>query len=59
MRFIIDNRPDDWESMEKLYDPEGMYKQRYQESKMQGDDEENKDKNWWNATVSYLMAAMI
>lgn len=33
IRFIIDNRPDDWKQMEAKYDPEGKYKKEYLEEK--------------------------
>ncbi|KAH8421487.1 hypothetical protein KR009_009694 [Drosophila setifemur] len=32
-RHLIDNRPSDWERLEKIYDPEGSYRIKYQESK--------------------------
>ena len=27
--FLIDNRPADWQRLEKIYDPEGTYRQAY------------------------------
>ncbi|XP_039489263.2 putative odorant-binding protein A10 [Drosophila santomea] len=32
-RHLIDNRPTDWERLEKIYDPEGTYRIKYQEMK--------------------------
>ncbi|BFG01140.1 putative odorant-binding protein A10 [Drosophila madeirensis] len=32
-RHLIDNRPNDWERLEKIYDPEGTYRIKYQNSK--------------------------
>ncbi|XP_075158714.1 antennal protein 10 isoform X1 [Haematobia irritans] len=28
-RYLIDNRPEDWERLEKIYDPEGTYRKAY------------------------------
>lgn len=28
-RFLIDNRPEDWERLEKIYDPEATYRKAY------------------------------
>nr|ALC79596.1 chemosensory protein 9 [Grapholita molesta] len=33
MHYIIDHRPDDWEKLEKKYDSDGSYKQKYLDSK--------------------------
>ncbi|XP_005187784.3 putative odorant-binding protein A10 isoform X1 [Musca domestica] len=27
--FLIDNRPEDWQRLEKIYDPEGTYRKAY------------------------------
>lgn len=27
--FLIDNRPEDWDRLEKIYNPEGSYKKAY------------------------------
>lgn len=32
-RHLIDNRPEDWQRLEKIYDPEGTYRIKYEESK--------------------------
>ncbi|XP_073832697.1 antennal protein 10 isoform X2 [Musca autumnalis] len=32
-RFLIDNRPEDWDRLEKIYDPEGTYRKGYQAEK--------------------------
>lgn len=32
-RHLIDNRPDDWQRLEKIYDPQGSYRIKYEESK--------------------------
>lgn len=32
-RHLIDNRPNDWQRLEKIYDPEGTYRIKYEESK--------------------------
>lgn len=32
-RHLIDNRPEDWKRLEKIYDPEGTYRIKYEESK--------------------------
>ena len=32
-RYLIDNRPEDWKRLEKLYDPEGKYRKEYMEEK--------------------------
>ncbi|KAI8041464.1 hypothetical protein M5D96_005729 [Drosophila gunungcola] len=32
-RHLIDNRPSDWERLEKIYDPEGVYRMKYEELK--------------------------
>lgn len=33
MHFIIDNRPDDWQRLEQVYDPSGNYRMNYLNSK--------------------------
>ncbi|XP_017080517.1 putative odorant-binding protein A10 [Drosophila eugracilis] len=38
-RHLIDNRPTDWERLEKIYDPEGLYRIKYQEMKAKGNEE--------------------
>ncbi|EDW35359.1 GL15312 [Drosophila persimilis] len=35
-RHLIDNRPNDWERLEKIYDPEGTYRFKYLKSKANG-----------------------
>ncbi|KAH8418933.1 hypothetical protein KR222_005275, partial [Zaprionus bogoriensis] len=32
-RHLIDNRPDDWQRLEQIYDPQGSYRIKYEESK--------------------------
>ncbi|XP_013105457.2 putative odorant-binding protein A10 [Stomoxys calcitrans] len=34
-RFLIDNRPEDWQRLEKIYDPEGTYRKAYLAGKKQ------------------------
>ncbi|KAM8718982.1 hypothetical protein ACLKA7_011649 [Drosophila subpalustris] len=41
-RHLIDNRPDDWQRLEKMYDPQGSYRIKYEESKTLNN--ETKDK---------------
>lgn len=31
--YLIDNKPDEWEPLAKLYDKDGQYKQQYLNSK--------------------------
>lgn len=31
---LIDNRPNDWEILEKIYDPMGSYRLKYQQKKL-------------------------
>lgn len=31
--YLIDNQPDEWEQLAKLYDKDGEYKRKYLESK--------------------------
>jgi len=38
-RHLIDNRPTDWERLEKIYDPEGTYRIKYQEMKSKANEE--------------------
>lgn len=33
MRYLIDNKPDFWKSLEEKYDPTGSYKKKYLEKK--------------------------
>ncbi len=33
MRYIIDNRPEDWKYLESKYDPQGNYKKSYLDEK--------------------------
>lgn len=33
IKFLIDNKPDYWELLEKKYDPSGSYKEKYLASK--------------------------
>ncbi|XP_055693086.1 ejaculatory bulb-specific protein 3-like [Lutzomyia longipalpis] len=33
LKYLIDNRPDAWESLEKVYDFAGVYKQKYLDDK--------------------------
>ncbi|XP_068154615.1 putative odorant-binding protein A10 [Drosophila tropicalis] len=39
-RHLIDNRAQDWERLEKIYDPEGSYRIKYQESKNKDNDKD-------------------
>lgn len=32
-RHLIDNRPEDWQRLEKIYDPQATYRIKYEESK--------------------------
>ncbi|XP_033150487.1 putative odorant-binding protein A10 [Drosophila busckii] len=32
-RHLIDNRPEDWQRLEKIYDPQGGYRLKYEETK--------------------------
>lgn len=32
--YLIDNQPNDWDELAKLYDKDGEYKKKYIESKM-------------------------
>nr|QYL00059.1 CSP2 [Eupeodes corollae] len=34
--YLIDNKPQDWERLEKLYDPQGSYRKAYLEEKGEG-----------------------
>jgi len=38
-RHLIDNRPSDWERLEKIYDPEGLYRIKYEEMKAKAKEE--------------------
>ncbi|XP_037720056.1 putative odorant-binding protein A10 [Drosophila subpulchrella] len=38
-RHLIDNRPTDWERLEKIYDPEGLYRIKYEEMKAKANEE--------------------
>ncbi|KAH8385470.1 hypothetical protein KR093_007924, partial [Drosophila rubida] len=33
-RHLIDNRPEDWQRLEKIYDPQGSYRIKYEASKL-------------------------
>lgn len=33
MKYLIDNKPDYWASLEEKYDPTGSYKKKYLEAK--------------------------
>ncbi|VVC90089.1 unnamed protein product [Leptidea sinapis] len=33
MQYIIDNRPEDWDELEKMYNEDGSYKKKYLERK--------------------------
>lgn len=35
---LIDHRPMDWERLEKIYDPEGTYRIKYEKMKAGGDE---------------------
>ncbi|EDV99794.1 GH12519 [Drosophila grimshawi] len=37
-RHLIDNRPNDWERLEKIYDPEGSYRIKYEATKTANDE---------------------
>nr|AXF48707.1 chemosensory protein CSP9.1 [Lobesia botrana] len=43
MHYIIDHRPDDWEKLEKKYQSDGSYKQKYLDSKMPNEEQTTKD----------------
>ncbi|XP_063626812.1 ejaculatory bulb-specific protein 3-like [Cydia splendana] len=43
MHYIIDNRPDDWEKLEKKYNSDGSYKKKYLDSKVHKEDKTTED----------------
>lgn len=40
--YLIDNQPEEWEQLAKLYDKDGEYKRQYLESKQNGETEAKK-----------------
>ncbi|CRL03241.1 CLUMA_CG016200, isoform A [Clunio marinus] len=43
MHYIIDNRPEDWERLEEIYDESGHYRTEYLESKDAEESEESEE----------------
>ncbi|XP_061720912.1 ejaculatory bulb-specific protein 3-like [Cydia pomonella] len=43
MHYIIDHRPDDWEKLEKKYNSDGSYKQKYLDTKVNKEEKTNEN----------------